>query len=109
MIIAAQCMFGAVPEITDVSKEPDAVLKLYGPDCLVPGTYAANVLLARKLSESGVRFVQIYHQGWDSHGNLPQEMAMQAQDVDRSSAALITDEILGRPSFMEGPVHDSCY
>jgi hypothetical protein len=81
----------AVPELTDLSKEPDHIIKMYGPECLVPGTYAANVLLARKLSESGVRFVQIYHQGWDSHGNLPQEMAMQAQDVDRSSAALITD------------------
>lgn len=81
----------AVPELTDLSKEPDHIVKMYGPECLVPGTYAANVLLARKLSESGVRFVQIYHQGWDSHGNLPQEMAMQAQDVDRSSAALITD------------------
>lgn len=81
----------AVPELTDLSKEPDHIVKMYGPECLVPGTYAANVLLARKLSESGVRFVQIYHQGWDSHGNLPKEMAMQAQDVDRSSAALITD------------------
>lgn len=81
----------AVPELTDLSKEPDHIVKLYGADCLVPGTYAANVLLARKLSESGVRFVQIYHQGWDSHGNLPNEMALQAQDVDRASAALITD------------------
>lgn len=81
----------AVPELTDLSKEPDHIIKMYGPDCLVPGSYAANALLARKLSESGVRFVQLYHQGWDSHGNLPKEMAMQAQDVDRSSAALITD------------------
>ena len=81
----------AVPEITDVSKEPDSIIKLYGPDCLVPGTYAANCLLARKLSESGVRFVQLYHQGWDQHGNLPNEMALQAQDVDQASAALITD------------------
>lgn len=81
----------AVPEITDVSKEPDSIVKLYGPDCLVPGTYAANCLLARKLSESGVRFVQLYHQGWDQHGNLPNEMAQQAKDVDQASAALITD------------------
>ncbi|MHA8052753.1 DUF1501 domain-containing protein [Aquirufa sp. Wall-65K1] len=81
----------AVPELTDLSKEPDHIIKMYGPECLVPGTYAANALLARKLSESGVRFVQLYHQGWDSHGNLPNEMAMQAQDVDRASAALITD------------------
>lgn len=81
----------AVPEMTDVSKEPDSIVKLYGPECLVPGTYAANCLLARKLSETGVRFVQLYHQGWDQHGNLPNEMAKQAKDVDQASAALITD------------------
>src|SRR5215212_6803601 len=81
----------AVPEITDMSKEPESVIKLYGPDCLIPGTYAANCLLARKLSENGVRFVQLYHQGWDQHGNLPNEMRGQAKDVDQSSAALITD------------------
>ncbi|MEX2593770.1 MAG: DUF1501 domain-containing protein [Anditalea sp.] len=81
----------AVPEVTDVSKEPDDIVKLYGPDCLVPGTYASNCLLARKLSENGVRFVQLYHQGWDQHGNLPNEMAHQAKDVDQASAALITD------------------
>lgn len=81
----------AVPEIMDVSKESDDIVKMYGPDCLVPGTYAANCLLARKLSENGVRFVQLYHQGWDQHSNLPQEMAGQAKDVDQASAALITD------------------
>ena len=81
----------AVPEILDVSKESDAIIKLYGPECLVPGTYAANCLLARKLSESGVRFIQLYHQGWDQHGNLPNEMRGQALDVDQPSAALITD------------------
>lgn len=81
----------AVPEIMDVSKEPDSIIKMYGPDCLVPGTYAANCLLARKLSESGVRFIQLYHQGWDQHGNLPNEMAGQAMDVDQASAALVTD------------------
>lgn len=81
----------AVPEITDLSKEPDDIIKLYGPDCLAPGTFAANCLLARKLSENGVRFVQLYHQGWDQHGNLPSEMAGQAKDVDQASAALITD------------------
>jgi uncharacterized protein (DUF1501 family) len=64
---------------------------MYGPDCLVPGTYAANCLLARKLSESGVRFIQLYHQGWDQHGNLPNEMRGQAKDVDQPSAALIKD------------------
>ena len=81
----------AVPEITDLSREPDHIIKMYGPDCLVPGTYAANCLLARKLSEAGVRFVQLYHQGWDQHGNLVGEMPMQALDVDRASAALVTD------------------
>ena len=81
----------AVPEIMDISKEPDDIVKLYGPECLVPGTYAANCLLARKLSENGVRFVQLYHQGWDQHNNLPKEIAGQAMDVDQASAALVTD------------------
>ncbi len=81
----------AVPELTDLSREPDHIIKMYGPDCLVPGTYAANCLLARKLSEAGVRFVQLYHQGWDQHGNLVGEMPLQAQDVDRASAALVKD------------------
>lgn len=81
----------AVPELTDLTKETDSTIKMYGPECLVPGTYAANCLLARKLSESGVRFVQLYHQGWDSHGNLVNEMTGQAKDTDRPSAALITD------------------
>jgi uncharacterized protein (DUF1501 family) len=81
----------AVPEIMDVSKEPDNIVKLYGPECLVPGTFSANCLLARKLSENGVRFVQLYHQGWDQHGNLPYEITKQAMDVDQASAALVTD------------------
>ncbi len=81
----------AVPDVMDLSKEPDDIVKLYGPDCLVPGTYAANCLLARKLSENGVRFVQLYHQGWDQHGNLPYEIQRQAKDTDQASAALVTD------------------
>ncbi|MDQ6844655.1 MAG: DUF1501 domain-containing protein, partial [Bacteroidota bacterium] len=81
----------AVPEVTDLSKEPEDIIKLYGPDCLVPGTYAANCLLARKLSENGVRFVQLYHQGWDGHNNLPAEIKGQCMDTDRASAALVTD------------------
>jgi len=80
-----------VPEIMDLGQEPDSIIKLYGPDCLVPGTYAANCLLARKLSENGVRFVQLYHQGWDQHGNLPYEITHQAKDTDQASAALVTD------------------
>jgi len=81
----------AVPEVTNLSKEPESIIKLYGPDCLVPGSYAANCLLARKLSENGVRFVQLYHQGWDGHFNLPGELASQCKDTDQASAALITD------------------
>ncbi|MEO6187546.1 MAG: DUF1501 domain-containing protein, partial [Ginsengibacter sp.] len=81
----------AVPEVTDISKEPEDTIKLYGPECLVPGTYAANCLLARKLSENGVRFVQLYHQGWDAHDNLPSQIKGQAMDTDQPSAALITD------------------
>ena len=81
----------AVPELTDLTKESDHIIKMYGPECLVPGTYAANCLLARKLSESGVRFVQLYHQGWDQHDDLVGEMPRQAKDVDRPSAALLQD------------------
>ncbi len=81
----------AVPEVTDLTKEPEDTIKLYGPDCLVPGTYAANCLLARKLSENGVRFVQLYHQGWDAHDSLPSQIKGQAMDTDQASAALITD------------------
>jgi hypothetical protein len=84
-------MQSSVPELTDLTKEPDSIVKMYGAECLVPGTYAANCLLARKLSESGVRFVQLYHQGWDQHGNMVGEMPMQAKDVDRASAALVMD------------------
>lgn len=80
-----------VPEVMDVSNESLNVIKLYGSDCLVPGTFAANCLLARKLSESGVRFVQLYHQGWDQHVDLPKEITGQAKDVDQASAALVTD------------------
>jgi Protein of unknown function (DUF1501) len=81
----------AVPEITDISREPEDTLKLYGPECLVPGSFAANCLLARKLSESGVRFIQLYHQGWDGHSNLPGEIKGQCKDVDQASAALVQD------------------
>ncbi|MCE2789661.1 MAG: DUF1501 domain-containing protein [Saprospiraceae bacterium] len=114
----------AVPEITDLSKESDATIKLYGPDCLIPGTYASNCLLARKLSESGVRFVQLYHQGWDQHSNLSGEMPSQALDVDRASAALVQDlkqrglldETLviwggefGRTNYCQGPLSANAY
>jgi len=81
----------AVPELSDLTHEPDNIIKMYGADCLSPGTYASNCLLARKLSESGVRFVQLYHQGWDQHDNMVGDMPLQAQDVDRATAALIMD------------------
>jgi Protein of unknown function (DUF1501) len=81
----------SVPEATDISDEPEMIFNMYGEDSRKPGTFAANCLLARKLSESGVRFVQLYHQGWDQHGNLPAEMAQQAKDVDQASAALVQD------------------
>lgn len=81
----------AVPETLDVSKEPDWVFDLYGEQARKPGTYAANCLLARKLIENDVRFVQLYHQGWDQHGNLPSEIKKLAKDVDQASAALILD------------------
>jgi len=81
----------AVPEVTDISKEPESIFRMYGEDSRRPGTYAANCLLARKLSESGVRFVQLYHQGWDQHGNLPREIEGQALNVDQASAALVLD------------------
>ncbi len=81
----------SVPDVMDIKKEPESIIKLYGPEALIPGTYAANCLQARRLAERGVRFIQLYHQGWDQHGNLPSEMASQAKDVDQASAALILD------------------
>jgi Protein of unknown function (DUF1501) len=81
----------SVPETLDISKEPDWVFDLYGADAKKPGTYAANCVLARKLIENDVRFVQLYHQGWDQHGNLPSQIKKIAKDVDQASAALILD------------------
>jgi len=81
----------SVPETLDVSKEPDWVFELYGENARKPGTFAANCLLARKLLENDVRFVQLYHQGWDQHGNLPNEIKKIAKDVDQPSAALVMD------------------
>ncbi len=81
----------SVPEVTDLSKEPDSTFELYGPDSRKPGTYAANCLLARRLAEKGVRFIQLYHQGWDQHGNLPAGIRTQTRETDQASAALIKD------------------
>jgi len=81
----------SVPELTDFADESAETLDLYGPDVRTPGTFAANCLLARRLSERGVRFVQLYMRGWDQHGNLPGEIRAQAAAVDRAQAALVTD------------------
>jgi hypothetical protein len=81
----------SVPEVTDFTKEPRPVLDLYGPDVHKPGTFAANCLLARRLAERGVRFIQLYHQGWDQHGDLPRQIRVQARETDQPAAALIKD------------------
>jgi hypothetical protein len=80
-----------VPELTDLSDEPDSVLEMYGPEVRRPGTYAANCLLARRLAERGVRFIQLFHRGWDQHVHLPTQIAGQCRDTDRASAALVRD------------------
>ncbi|SPE55059.1 conserved exported hypothetical protein [Verrucomicrobia bacterium] len=84
-------MQSTAPEATDLSGEKDSTFELYGPDSRKPGTYAANCLLARRLAERGVRFIQLYHQGWDQHDNLPSGITVQARETDQASAALITD------------------
>src|SRR5207302_4193907 len=84
-------MQNSVPELTDFSKEPEHVFEMYGPDSRKPGTFAANCLLARRLAERGVRFIQLYHQGWDQHDNLPNAIRGQARETDQASAALIQD------------------
>ncbi|MFO0950330.1 MAG: DUF1501 domain-containing protein [Isosphaeraceae bacterium] len=81
----------SVPDVTDISREPESVLKLYGPDVTKPGTFASNCLLARRLAERGVRFIQLYHQGWDQHGNLPSAIKVQARETDHPSAGLLRD------------------
>jgi hypothetical protein len=81
----------SVPEAVDVSGEPDYIYDMYGPDSRIPGTYAANCLLARRLAEKNVRFIQLYHLGWDHHGNLPAGIKRAAKDTDQASAALVKD------------------
>jgi hypothetical protein len=81
----------SVPEVMDVNDEPDYIFDLYGEDSKTPGTFAANCLLARKLIEKDVKFVQLYHQGWDMHGDLPNQMRIQCKDTDKATAALIQD------------------
>lgn len=81
----------SVPDVMDVSKEPESVFALYGPDAKKPGTFAANCLLARRLAERDVRFIQLYHQGWDHHGGLPNGIRNETKKTDQPCAALITD------------------
>ena len=117
-------MQASVPELTDLSDEPDSVFERYGPDSRKPGTFAANCLLARRLAERDVRFIQLYHRGWDMHDRLPPRIKVQARDVDQPQAALIQelkergmlDDTLviwggefGRTIFCQGRLTDETY
>jgi hypothetical protein len=114
----------SVPDLMDLSKETDATLEMYGPDARKPGTYAANCLLARRLAERNVRFIQLYHRGWDQHNDLPRDIALQCRGTDQPTAALVTDlkqrglldETLvvwggefGRTVFSQGKLTDANY
>lgn len=81
----------SVPELIDLSRESEQTFQLYGADARKPGTFAANCLLARRLAERGVRFIQLFHRGWDQHTSLPKQIQAQCRDVDRASAALVRD------------------
>jgi hypothetical protein len=87
----AHRMQTSVPDLTDISREPRRVLEMYGPEVTRPGSYAYNCLLARRLTERGVRFVQLFHRGWDQHVNLPRQITGQARDTDQPSVALLKD------------------
>jgi hypothetical protein len=84
-------MQSGVPELMDLSDESEMTLRMYGPDASKPGTYGANCLLARRLIERGVRFVQLFHRGWDHHEDLPVNLSRQCRDTDQPSAALVQD------------------
>jgi len=114
----------SVPEVTDISNEPDHIYELYGEDSKTPGTYAANCILARKLAEKGVRFIQLYHRGWDHHDSLPRFLPQRCQQTDQASAALIIDlkqrglledtlviwgGEFGRTNYSQGVLTDSNY
>ena len=81
----------SVPELTDVSDEPESTFTLYGEDARKPGTFAYNALMARRLSERGVRFVQLFHRGWDTHSGLAGQLTQRCKETDQASAALIKD------------------
>ena len=84
-------MQASVPDLADISTEPQYILDMYGPDVTRRGSFAYNCLLARRLAERGVRFVQLMHAGWDQHGNVPTQLAIQCRDTDQPSAALVKD------------------
>jgi len=117
-------MQSSVPELIDLSGEPEWVFDLYGPESRRPGTYAANCLLARRLAERGVRFIQLFHRGWDQHNHLPSQIAGQCRDTDQPSAALVRDlkqrgllddtllvwgGEFGRTVYCQGPLSASDY
>ena len=81
----------SVPELTSLKDETEATFDAYGPQARIPGTFAANCLLARRLADRGVRFIQLYHRGWDQHYNLPSDLRLQSHDVDQPAAALVSD------------------
>ncbi|MSU58241.1 MAG: DUF1501 domain-containing protein [Pedosphaera sp.] len=81
----------SMPDLMDVSHEPESTYQLYGESARTPGSYAANCLLARRLAERGVRFIQLYHRGWDHHGGLPERIPVLSKDVDQASAGLVAD------------------
>jgi len=84
-------MQSSVPELTDLSKESDKTFEMYGPESRKPGTFAANCILARRLAERGVRFIQLFHRGWDQHTKLPGQLPGQCKDIDQPGAALVQD------------------
>jgi uncharacterized protein (DUF1501 family) len=87
----ANRMQTSIPELIDLSEETKETFNMYGVDARRPGTFAANCLQARRMAERGVRFIQLYHRGWDQHYNLPSDLRLQCRDVDQPSAALIKD------------------
>jgi uncharacterized protein (DUF1501 family) len=117
-------MQASVPELTDISDEPASTFDLYGEDAKQRGTYAANCLIARRMAERGVRFIQLYHVGWDHHNNIPRDLPLMCGDVDRATAGLIRDlkqrglldETLviwggefGRTTFSQGKLTENVY
>ena len=84
-------MQASVPELTDLSDEPESTFTLYGPDSRKPGTFARNCIIARRLAERGVPFMQLFHRGWDQHGSLPKLIRGQCQGIDQPSTALVQD------------------